>query len=111
LDEFEAIWGVKYPLVIQSRRKNWAELSTYFKYPQEVRRLIYTTNPVEGFHRMLRKFTKTKSVHPSDDAVRKSVHLSIREISKKWTVPVRDWGYIIRQMMIFFEDRLQDAAV
>jgi putative transposase len=82
-------------------------LSTYFKYPQQVRTLIYTTNAVEGFHRMLRKFTKTKTIYPTDDAVKKSVYLAIQEISKKWSMPIRDWGTIIGQLMIFFEDRLQ----
>jgi putative transposase len=111
LEEFREEWGKKYPQILKSWDANWTELSTYFKYPQEVRTLIYTTNAVEGFHRMLRKFTKTKSAYPSDDAVRKSVYLSIQEISKKWTMPIRDWGCIIGQMMIFFEDRLQGAAV
>jgi putative transposase len=73
--------------------------------------LIYTTNAVEGFHRMLRKYTKTKTIYPSDDAVKKSVFLSIQEITKKWSMPVRDWGIIIGQLMIFFADRLDDRQV
>jgi putative transposase len=107
LEEFREKWSGKYPQILKSWDANWAELSTYFKYPKEVRTLIYTTNAVEGFHRMLRKFTKTKTIYPTDDAVRKSVYMSIREISKKWCMPVRDWGIIIGQLMIFFEDRLQ----
>jgi len=107
LEEFREKWGKKYPQIIKSWENNWTELSTYFKYPQEVRTLIYTTNAVEGFHRMLRKFTKTKTSYPSDEAVKKSVYLSIQEISKKWSMPRRDWGIIIGQLMIFFEDRLQ----
>ena len=107
LEEFREKWGAKYPQILKSWDANWAELSTYFKYPQEVRTLIYTTNAVEGFHRMLRKFTKTKVIYPSDDAVRKSVYLSIQEISKKWTMPIRDWGGIIGQLIMFFGDRLQ----
>lgn len=107
LDEFREKWSGKYPQILKSWDANWAELSTYFKYPKEVRTLIYTTNAVEGFHRMLRKFTKTKTIYPTDDAVRKSVYMSIREISKKWCMPVRDRGIIIGQLMIFFEDRLQ----
>jgi putative transposase len=110
LERFSEEWGGKYPQIVKSWSSNWAELCTYFKYPPEVRRLIYTTNAVEGFHRMLRKFTKTKSIFPSDESVRKSVYLSIQEISKKWTMPIRDWGCIIGQLMIFFEDRLQGAA-
>ncbi len=107
LEEFREKWGQTYPQILKSWETNWTELSTYFKYPQEVRRLIYTTNAVEGFHRMLRKFTKTKTMYPTDDAVKKSVYLSIQEISKKWSMPIRDWGIIIGQLMIFFEDRLQ----
>jgi putative transposase len=107
LEEFRDKWGKKYPQIIKSWEQNWTELSTYFKYPQEVRTLIYTTNAVEGFHRMLRKYTKTKTIYPTDEAVKKSVYLSIQEISKKWSMPIRDWGIIIGQLLIFFEDRLQ----
>ena len=87
LEEFREKWGKKYPQIIKSWGANWGELSTYFKYPQEVRTLIYTTNAVEGFHRMLRKYTKTKTIYPTDDAVKKSVFLSIQEISNKWRMP------------------------
>ena len=99
-------WGKKYPQILKSWETNWAELSAYFKYPQEVRTIIYTTNAVEGFHRMLRKYTKTKTIYPTDDAVRKSVYLSIQEISRKWTMPIRDWGLIIGQLSIFFDGRI-----
>jgi putative transposase len=107
LEEFRDKWGARYPQILKSWDANWAELSTYFKYPDEVRRLIYTTNAVEGFHRMLRKFTKTKTIYPTDEAVKKSVYLSIQEISRKWTMPVRDWGIIIGQLIVFFEDRFE----
>jgi len=110
LEEFREKWGKKYPQILKSWDANWAELTTYFKYPQEVRTLIYTTNAVEGFHRMLRKFTKTKTIYPTDDSVRKSVYLSIQEISRKWTMPIRDWGIIIGQLSLFFDDRLKLAA-
>ena len=106
LEEFREKWNKKYPQICKSWDDNWAELSTYFKYPDEVRRLIYTTNAVEGFHRMLRKYTKTKTIFPTDDSLRKSVYLSIMEITKKWSMPVRDWGTIIGQLTIFFDDRL-----
>jgi putative transposase len=109
LEEFRETWGKKYPQIVKSWEANWAELSTYFKYPEEVRRLVYTTNAVEGFHRMLRKYTKTKTIYPTDDAVRKSVFLSIQEITKKWSMPVRDWGIIIGQLMVFFDDRFQSS--
>lgn len=80
LEEFHEKWGKKYPQISKSWYANWSELTTYFKYPEEVRRLIYTTNTVEGFHRMLRKFTKTKTIYPSDEAVKKSVYLGATEI-------------------------------
>lgn len=110
LEELAEKWDCKYPQIAKSWRENWTELSTYFKYPGEVRKLIYTTNAVEGFHRMLRKYTKTKTVYPTDEAVRKSVYLSIQEITKKWSMPIRDWGTIIGQLMIFFEERFNKTA-
>ena len=105
LEEFGEKWSSKYPQIYKSWETNWAELSTFFKYPDEMRRLIYTTNAVEGFHRMLRKFTKTKTNFPTDDSLKKSIYLSIKEISKKWYQPIRDWGIIIGQFMMFYEDR------
>jgi len=106
LEEFGEKWNGKYPQIYKSWEHNWLELSTFFKYPDEMRRLIYTTNAVEGFHRMLRKFTKTKTNFPTDDSLRKSIYLSIKEISKKWNQPVRNWGIIIGQFMMFYEERL-----
>ena len=106
LEEFSEKWDKKYPQITKSWKDNWSELSAYFKYPAEVRKLIYTTNAVEGFHRMLRKFTKTKTNFPGDESLKKSIYLSVMEISKKWGLPIRDWGIIIGQMSIFFEERL-----
>jgi len=111
LEEFKEKWGKKYPQIAKSWEDNWAALSAYFKFPVEVRRLIYTTNAVEGFHRMLRKYTKTKTVFPSDDSLKKSIFLSIQEISKKWSMPIRDWGIIMGQLSIFFEERLSQVRV
>ena len=108
LEEFRETWGDKYPQIIKTWEENWSDLLTFFKYPSETRRLIYTTNAVEGFHRMLRKFTKTKTVYPTDDSLRKSIYLSIKEISRKWSIPVKDWGIIIGQFMIFFDERFRD---
>lgn len=110
LEEFREKWHEKYPQILKSWDINWTELSTYFKYPECLRRIIYTTNAVEGFHRMLRKYTKTKTVYPTDDALRKSVFLSIQEITKKWRMPVKDWGMIVGQLIIFFEDRLEEKT-
>lgn len=109
-EEFDEKWGKKYPQITKSWRANWDDLTTYFKYPEEIRRLIYTTNTVECFHRMLRKYTKTKTTYLTDESVKKSVYLSIQEITKKWSKPVQKWGIIIGQLMIFFEDRFQEAA-
>lgn len=110
LEEFCDKWGKKYPQILRSWDANWAELITYVKYLQEVRTLIYTTNAVEGFHRMLRKFIKTKTIYPTNDEAGKNGIFSIVEISRKWTMPVRNWGIIIGQLSIFFEDRLQGIS-
>ncbi len=108
LEELRDAWASKYPQMLKVWDDNWNEVATFFKYPNEVRRLIYTTNAVEGFHRMLRKFTKTKVIYPTDDSLRKSLYLSIQDISRKWTMPMPNWGIIIGQLMIFFEDRFKD---
>ena len=99
-------WGRKYPSLLRCWDDNWADLVTFFQFSPEIRCLIYTTNAVEGFHRMLRKFTKTRTIFPTDDAVKKAVFLSVREISKKWTMPLRNWGLIYGQLMLHFQDRL-----
>ena len=88
-------------------KDNWANLSTYFKYPEAVRRLIYTTNMMEGFNRQLRKVTKSKTVFPSDDSLLKMLYLAMIDITKKWTGHRKDWGQIHSQLEIFFEERLE----
>ena len=108
LDKFDEIWGSKYPKIAISWRNNWANLSTYFKYPQEVRTLIYTTNTIEGFNRQLRKVTKSKGVFPTDDSLIKMLYLAMMDITKKWTGKRREWGQIHSQLEIFFADRLPD---
>ena len=87
-------------------KDNWANLSTYFKYPEAVRRLIYTTNTMEGFNRQLRKVTKSKTVFPSDDSLLKMLYLTMIDITKKWTGHRQDWGQIHSQLEIFFEENL-----
>ena len=104
-EEFREKWDRKYPNILKSWDKNWTELTSFFEFPNEIRRIIYTTNAVEGYHRMVRKFTKTKSIFPTDDSIRKTIYLSTKEIAKKWTMPVRDWGLAYAQFAIFFEDR------
>lgn len=108
LDTFSTRWDKKYPKIAQSWRDNWANLSTYFKYPQEVRRLIYTTNAIEGFNRQLRKVTKSKSVFPTDDSLLKMLYLAMIDIAGKWTGRRQDWGVIHAQMAIFFADRIPE---
>jgi len=105
LETFDEKWGNKYPKIAISWRDNWANLSTYFKYPQEVRTLIYTTNTIEGFNRQLRKVTKNKGVFPTDDSLIKMLYLAMMDITKKWTGKRREWGQIHSQLEIFFEDR------
>jgi putative transposase len=104
-EEFREKWDKKYPSIMRSWDKNWAELTTFFEYPQEIRKLVYTSNAVEGYHRMVRKFTKTKAIFPTDDSIRKVVYMSVMEIQKKWSLPIRDWGLVYSQIMIYFEDR------
>lgn len=104
-EEFREKWDKKYPSILRSWDANWAELTTFFAYPEQIRHLIYTTNAVEAYHRMVRKFTKAKAIFPTDDSIRKVVYLSVKEITKKWTMPVRDWGLCYSQIMIYFADR------
>lgn len=106
LETFAEKWDKKYPKISKSWRENWANLSTYFKYPQEVRRLIYTTNTIEGFNRQLRKVTKSRSVFPTDDSLFKMLYLAMKDITAKWTGRRQDWSKIYAQMAIFFEERL-----
>lgn len=104
--QFEEKWGKKYQAAVKSWRDNWEELTTYFKYPEEVRKLIYTTNAIENFNRQLRKYTKTKSSYPTDDSLMKSIYLSMNEITKKWTGKIQNWGQINSQLSIYFEGRM-----
>ena len=106
LEEFEEKWKAKYPKIAISWQTNWAKLSTYFKYPQEVRTLIYTTNSIENFNRQLRKVTKAKTIFPTDDSLLKMLYLAMMDITKKWTGRRRDWGIIHSQLEIYFEDRI-----
>ena len=108
LDTFAEHWDKKYPKISQSWRNNWANLSTYFKFPQALRRLIYTTNTIEGFNRQLRKVTKSKSVFPTDGSLFKMLYLAMIDITKKWTGRRQDWSMIHAQLAIYFEDRRPD---
>ena len=109
LDTFEETWGKKYPSSVASWRNNWPQLSTYFKYPAEIRKIIYTTNSIENFNRGLRKVTKSKAVFPSDDALFKSLYLAMIDITKKWTGASWNWGQTLDQLCIYFGDRISPA--
>jgi putative transposase len=106
LTDFSEKWDKRYPHVSVSWKKNWPELSTFFKYPPEIRRLIYTTNPIESVHRQIKKVAKNKSSFPNEQSLIKLVYLAVEGASRKWTMRHRDWSMIYSQLMIFFEDRL-----
>ena len=108
LDDFAAVWDSKYPKISKSWYDNWANLSTYFKFPQELRKLIYTTNTIEGFNRQLKKVTKAKSVFPTDDSLFKMLYLAMKDITKKWTGRRQDWISIYAQLVIYYGDRIPD---
>ena len=108
LETFKEKWDKKYPSISKSWEKNWVELSTFFKYPQEIRTLIYTTNPIESLNRGLKKISKTRSVFPNEDAIFKLLYLAVNDISKRWTQRIRNWGAIHSQLCIFFEERLSN---
>lgn len=99
-------WGHRYPLVIKSWERNWPNLSTYFKYPDGIRKIIYTTNAVENLHRQFRKVTKNRSLFPNDEALLKILFLATQDITKKWTMPIHDWGFTISQFAVMFEGRV-----
>jgi putative transposase len=106
LGELERTWSAKYPAATRSWREHWDELSTMFKYPEQIRRIIYTTNAIENFNRQLRKVTKTKSAFVSDDALLKQLYLVTMHVTDKWTMPIKDWGSILMHLMIYFGDRV-----
>ena len=108
LEDFAEKWDKKYPKISESWRRNWPNLSTYFKFPEELRRLIYTTNNIEGFNRQLRKVTKSKSVFPTDDSLFKMLYLAMRDITKKWTGRRIDWGKIFAQLAVYYGDRIPE---
>ena len=107
LDTLADKWNGKYAYAIKSWRENWDELTVFFDYPVEIRQIIYTTNLIENLNGKIRKYTKNKLSFPNDDAVMKSVYLVLREVSKKWTMPIRNWGMILNQFLTIFGDRLK----
>ena len=107
LDKLEEKWGKKYPYPINSWKNNWDNLAVFFKYPEEIRTVIYTTNAVENLHRQFRKVTKNRALFPNDDALTKMLYLAYKDIAKKWTMPLRNWAFIFSQLSIIFEERLK----
>lgn len=107
LDLFEKKWGAKYPYAIRSWRNNWDELTSFYDFPIEIRKIIYTTNLIENLNGKIRKYTKNKLSFPNDDALRKSVYLAIAEIEKKWYQPIWNWGMIFNQFLTIFENRIK----
>lgn len=107
----EEKWSQHYAIALRSWRNNWDELTTYFKYPQEIRTLIYTTNSMESYNRLLRKVTKSKSVFPSDDSLHKSLYLATMDIAEKWTQKIRSWNQILAHLSIYFEERISSLMV
>lgn len=107
LDDFAAKWEAKYSYAIKSWRDNWEDLTVFLEFPVEIRKIIYTTNLIENLNGKIRKYTKNRLSFPTDDAVMKSVFLAVREATKKWTMPVRNWGIILNQFQIIYEDRVK----
>ncbi|KAA5542063.1 IS256 family transposase [Adhaeribacter rhizoryzae] len=105
LEQLEQNWGSKYAYAIKSWRTNWEELTVFFDFPLEIRRIIYTTNLIENLNGKIRKYTKGKGAFPDDNAVKKAVFLALREITKKWTQPIQNWGIILNQFVTLFPDR------
>lgn len=107
LEAFESKWGTKYGYAIKSWKDNWEELTVFFDFPIEIRHIIYTTNLIENLNGKIRKYTKNKLSFPTDDAVLKSVYLALREVTKKWTMPIRNWGIVLDQFLTIFENRIK----
>lgn len=106
LDELETKWGDTYPIVIKSWRSKWVHLSAYFKYPEAIRKIIYTTNAVEAIHRQFRKLTKTKGAFPNENSLLKLLYAGILNATEKWTMPIQNWSQALSQLDIYFEGRL-----
>lgn len=108
LEDFDKKWSKKYPYSVQSWYKNWDSLSTFFKYPAEIRRIIYTTNPIESYNNGVKRITKTKTCFKSEDSLIKLIYLVTQDISKKWATSIQNWGLIYNQILIFFKDRIPE---
>lgn len=110
LDEFAGRWDEKYPQISKIWRSNWENLNTLFRYPDDIRKAIYTTNAIESLNSVIRKVIKKRKIFPTDDSAKKVIYLAIREASQKWTMPIKNWKAALNRFMIEFEDRLADYA-
>ena len=108
LDNFSTRWDDKYPQISRSWRAHWHNLNTLFNYPEDIRRAIYTTNAIESLNSVIRKVIKKRKLFPTDESAQKVVYLAIRDASKKWTMPIRNWKVALNRFMIEFEDRLTE---
>ena len=106
LKKVEENWGKKYPMAIKVWQNNWEYSASFYKYPGEIRKIIYTTNAVEAVHRQIRKVTKTKSIFPNDDALKKMLFLVYRDLSKKWNRPIHNWGIVYSHFSVIFKERM-----
>ncbi|EGJ71796.1 transposase mutator type [Bacteroides coprosuis DSM 18011] len=107
LEDLSVKWESKYSYAIQSWRKNWDELTVFFEFPLEIRKVVYTTNLIENLNGKIRKYTKNKLSFPTDDSVMKSVYLAVREATKKWSMPIKNWGIILNQFLIIYKERVR----
>lgn len=107
IEDFRKKWSRKYPYAIRSREGNWEELTVFFDFPVKVRKIIYTTNLIENLNGKIRKYTKNKLSFPTDETVLKSVYFALREVARKWSMPIQNWGLILNQFVIIFEKRVQ----
>ena len=111
LARLEANWADKYPHIIHSWKDNWANLTVFLNFPPEIRKMIYTTNVIEGLNRQIRKYTKNSTQYPSDDAALKAVFLAVRSVEQKWSMPARNWQKVLGQFIILFPDRLDHIRI
>ena len=109
--KLQEIWERKYPLAVKPWINHWENIKTFFKFPEAIRRIIYTTNAVESLHRQFRKATKTRSSFPNDDSLLKILFLSVRKLSDKWTAPIKNWKTALSQFAILYADRIEIAEV
>ena len=106
LAEFDTKWGADYPSIVQSWHRNWPRIVPFFDYPAEIRKVIYTTNAIESVNMSLRKVTKSRGSFPNDDALIKLYYLALRNISKKWTMPIQNWKAALNRFTILFDERM-----